>query len=324
MNALLVGFFGEGNLGDEAILQGVLRTLPARQKLLVTAGRHRPISGPRYLPRQGLMAWQRFVRLVPTCRHLWFAGGILQDWSFAGTTFFGLRVLAAHHLGRTPGFWGAGIGPLRSRAARRFVRRVLRCPQPVWLRDQRSIDLYHEITGRTAHLGADWSWALEPVDSPAPAATIQRVGVNLRPWFHDAWSRHVRLLFGNRFQPHEFIGISARPEDLRLMKGIIPEASMLSFERFPELMTAAGGLREGWAMRYHVLLAMLRADIPVIPLPYDDKVRSLCEEAGMILPADPLQAPYTACRPHPEFPARLKTRFNRMREAFLARLETDS
>ncbi len=324
MNSLLVGFFGEGNLGDEAILQGVLQTLPPHRKLLVTAGRHRPITGPQYLPRQGLLAWQRFVRSVPFCRHIWFAGGILQDWSFSGTTFFGLRVLAAHHLGRTPGFWGAGIGPLRSRAARRFVRRVLRCPQPVWLRDQRSVDLYHEITDRTAHLGADWSWALKPADGAAPASMVQRVGVNLRPWCIDAWSRHVSLLLGNRSPTLDIIGVSARPEDLRIMKGVLSEAPMLSFDRFPELLQAARSLREGWAMRYHVLLAMLRADIPVIPLPYDEKVRALCEEAGMILPADPCQAPYTACRPHPEFPTRLAARFTRMREAFLAQLETDS
>ncbi|HNV71137.1 MAG TPA: polysaccharide pyruvyl transferase family protein [Candidatus Ozemobacteraceae bacterium] len=324
MNALLVGFFGEGNLGDEAILQGVLQTLPSSRRLLVTAGRHRPVSGPLYLPRQGLLAWHQFIQSLPTCRHLWFAGGILQDWSFAGTTFFGLRVLAAHHLGRTPGFWGAGIGPLHRRASRRFVKRVLRYPDPVWLRDQQSVDLYHTLTGRQAHLGADWSWALEPTVTPRASAVAGRLGLNLRPWFNPDCEEHVRLLLGNRLQTSSLCGISARPEDSRLIRQMVSGIEIFSFESFSELLSIATHLREGWAMRYHVVLAMLRANLPTIPLPYDEKVRALCEEAGIPLPADPGQAPFVACRPATDFPRRLQQRFQSMRAAFLAELEKDS
>ena len=324
MNALLVGFFGEGNLGDEAILQGVLSTLPPGHRISVTAGNHRQHQGPEYLPRQGLVAWHRFIRELQSSRHIWFAGGILQDWSFEGTTFFGLRVLAAHHLGKPPSFWGAGIGPFHRRSTRRFVSRVLRYPHPVWLRDKHSCDLYHALTGRTANLGADWSWAIPPCVSQQEKIAPGTIGMNLRPWFFNDWQHHLQMLSAGLPAGKPQLGIAARPEDRRLMHRLVPHADIKDCDDFASLIGLSAQLCEGWAMRYHVLLAMLRAGIPVIPLPYDEKVRSLCEEAGISLPVDVRQAPFLACHPRPDFSETLLARFQSMKRAFLAQVASDS
>ncbi len=173
MSLVCVGFFGEGNLGDEAILEGLLTRVPTHRPVYVTAGRH-PLPSSladrvQGLPRRGVAAWPAFLAGLRQADQVVFTGGLLQDWSVDGVAFYALRLLAASLAGRRPSLWGAGLGPLRSAAARAVATRVLRRAHPVWVRDQASADLFQRLTGRAAHLGCDWSWAIpdpDPDDTP--------------------------------------------------------------------------------------------------------------------------------------------------------------
>lgn len=314
MNVLLVGFFGEGNLGDDAILEGIRTCLPPRVSLSVTAGEHSVCKGIKAIRRRGIASWIDFLTALKGSRRVIFSGGILQDWSYEGVTFFALRMIASGIFGRKPSIWGAGLGPLRKAPTKALAAKAIRRVRDVWLRDSDSVNVFREISSGKAHLGADWTWALSPSrksgDQPFPA-----IGLNLRPWFIQTWMENSRIHLADLIQTGETMGISARGEDEKLLKTQFPEIKVLTPADFSSLIDASSSLREGWAMRYHVLLAMLRAGIPVVPLPYDGKVLSLCREAG-VAPNDNHGEDFRARRPNPYFIPALDSRFNAMRRAF--------
>jgi len=382
MDILLTGFFGEGNLGDDAILEGLMRSAPPGTRFRVTAGRHRLPAGPEPLPRRGPGSWIPFLRALRASDVLILTAGTLQDWSFEGVTFPALRLLAARWVGKPVSLWGAGLGPLRRASGRALAARVLRIPFTAWFRDGPSASLYQDLTGRPGRVGADWSWAIpgpathdasEPLTTPGfvgdvgnpggaagaagakgagtvvdtgsawGAGRVGRVarsgevlGLNLRPWF-DADSRPVtrcawpddgpgltgvslqeaaRRAFVDGPRTRVLLGLAARDEDRRLLERLFPHRPVRQPDSFRMLMDLCQGLTEGWAMRYHVLLAMLRMGLPVRPLVYDAKVADLCREAGLgTLPIGTF-AP-SARRPEATFTTRLTGRFEAMRHAFL-------
>ena len=325
MHLLLTGFFGEGNLGDEAMLRGIMTAAGPHVSCFVTAGRL-PLPGPvRRLPRRGITGWIGFLRTLPSVRRVVFLGGILQDWSFEGVTFYALRLMAARLAGKRPGIWGAGLGPLRRPAARALAEKALSGIRTAWLRDEDSRRLFADLTGREASLGVDWSWATpfsaRPCPRDVPPVTEAPLGINLRPWFSPCWEETVRRRLALSQAAGPLLGIAARDEDRRLLTRLLPDLPVRQPADFSDLMSLCATLREGWAMRYHVLLAMLRAGIPVVPLPYDEKARSLCREAGVDDGIDPATE-VPAQRPCAEFLPMMETRFTAMREAFATWLGT--
>lgn len=312
--ALLVGFYGEGNLGDQAILQGIISSIPEPAAFAVTSGVADQTPGVAVTPRRGLCSWLPFLHALKMSSHIVFSGGILQDWTFEGITFYALRLLAARAFGRQIGLWGAGLGPIRSQTARVIVRNTLACADEVWLRDRESLKLYQSFSLRNAKLGADWSWALTKVAKRC-RRSCNFIGLNLRPWFDPKWLQIARNNLGSGRLHDRILGISARNEDTCALKNEFPNIEIAVPKSFEELLGLSDCLKEAWVMRFHVILAMLRSNIPIYPLSYDVKAESICREAGI----DPeIVRPQKASG---SFPVDQAGRFAAMREAFRMFLE---
>jgi len=312
MKVLVVGFFGEGNLGDEAILQGLTASLGRDSRVVVTAGNHLlSVRGFRRVPRRGIASWLPFLACLKECRHVIFAGGIFQDWTVEGVTFYALRLVAASVSGAVPSLWGAGLGPLRNSLARNISGRALRHTGDCWMRDAGSVNLFSLLTGRTANLGTDWSWAIPYV--PGKKAAGHLTAVNIRPWFDEKFRRFAIGRFQQiRLLPDSAIGVAARREDEILLLRTFPGFPVRTPGTFADLMKLGESLTAGYPMRYHVLLAWLRAGVPVVPLCYDDKVRALCQEAGIPTDMGADAFPVVAA---PEFCRQSETRFAEMKAA---------
>ncbi|MBI3038890.1 polysaccharide pyruvyl transferase family protein, partial [bacterium] len=186
MNFLLVGFFGEGNLGDEAILSGITKFIFPPNLLYVTSGTLKKTSDSLLIKRRGVFSWPEYLKTLKAVDRVFFSGGILQDWSLDGVTFFALRLIAARFFKKKPALWGAGIGPLRFGFTLGIAKRSLESVGVAWLRDVSSARLFTALTRKNANLGTDWSWALEPSinNMSSPRSYI---GLNLRPWVEDCW-----------------------------------------------------------------------------------------------------------------------------------------
>lgn len=156
------GYFGCGNLGDDAILLGLLEGLheyDPRIRVLALTGNPR-----RDRRRFGIPCWQRKHPLAVLCAFLrsdvFLCGGgsLLQNVTSRRSLRYYLHLLAfARRMGVRPVLYAAGIGPLYGKQAKRRVRRTLLRADYISVRDAESASFLEAngIPRDRLHVGAD-------------------------------------------------------------------------------------------------------------------------------------------------------------------------
>lgn len=279
MKILISGFFGEDNLGDEAILKSILRQLPDHCETVVTSSR---ILNNRaaIIRRRGLLSWPQFLRAAADSDKAIFTGGILQDWSWEGVTFFALRMIAASTFGCKPSLWGAGLGPLRRLACKKIAKKALSRCEYVWLRDRPSATLFVKLCHRSANIGTDWSWG-QDIEWHEQASDNAPMALNLRQWpFFDHQSRVIKQL---KYVDRKILGIAARNSDIDQIKQVAAKATIIKPDSFTSMSTAFSNCSFALCMRYHAALSAMRSGVALKLVGYDNKVITLAQEAGLPL-----------------------------------------
>ena len=158
---LLCGYYGEHNLGDDALLEAMLDQLPSGLTPLVTAfdqdevqRRHRVET----VPRRSLPA---VLAALGDCRALVLGGGsLLQDaTSFRSLLYYAALISAARLQGKPVLLWAQGLGPLQRRRSRALVRGLLPLVSGITWRDAASAQLGRELGVQARH-GTDAVWSL--------------------------------------------------------------------------------------------------------------------------------------------------------------------
>lgn len=166
MRVLISGYYGFGNLGDEALLSGLTGALRDRgHKAVILSGDPAATS-----TMHGVEARHRTTGLLGGILEsdalISGGGGLLQDGTSARSLRYYLAVIRLARLLRRPVVvYGQSLGPL-SEAGRRRVSRALRGTTAL-LRDEPSIALAGSL-GLEARLVADPALLL-----PAPSAVVR-------------------------------------------------------------------------------------------------------------------------------------------------------
>ncbi len=186
MRAVLCGYYGMGNGGDEALLAALLQMMPDQITPIVLSGnpaetrdRHQVEAIPRKSLSAVVAALQRSDAFI------WGGGSLMQDASSAlNPVYYGGLMLLAQAMGLKTIAWAQGIGPLSQPFSRWLTRTALANCVQVSVRDRNSEALLRQWQ-RPCLLAPDpvWGLAPEPVDGlwnfPAP-----RVAIALRPHKH--------------------------------------------------------------------------------------------------------------------------------------------
>ena len=144
--AILCGYYGMGNAGDEALLVSLLQALPPTVTPIVlsknpteTQSRYRTY-GIQVVDRWDLRAI--FSALRRSQFFLWGGGSLMQDSSSAiSPLYYGGLMKLAQILGLKTIAWAQGIGPLNGRFNRWLTRHVLKRSVLVTVRDRVSYEL---------------------------------------------------------------------------------------------------------------------------------------------------------------------------------------
>jgi polysaccharide pyruvyl transferase CsaB len=310
---LLVGYYGEHNLGDDALLAVLLAQLPGHCSPTVTARdqdevrqRHGVATVDRRRPKAVLAA-------LTHCDVLVFGGGsLLQDTtSFASLLYYAALVAAARLRGRPVLLWAQGLGPLRRRRSRLLVAGLLRLVQGCSWRDAESAALArelgwrprrHQLASAGAGVGSDPVWSLEAPPWSGPGGplvlcfrpTAQLQGQAWRPWL-EALEQLApeRELLWLPFHRHQDRGLldRLRAEEL-LGTALAARSRELAPERLEDALAVCAGSGLVLAMRLHGLILAAVSGAPVAALSYDPKVaaaaRALaCPLADLDRPPDP-------------------------------------
>ena len=155
--AVLCGYYGMGNAGDEALLVSLLQMLPKSVTPIVLSGNPSHTKkqyGVASCPRKSTFAVLN--ALGQSDIFIWGGGSLMQDaTSLASPIYYAGLMALAQQRGLKTIAWAQGIGPLRHSLTRWLTKQVLLGCNGISVRDRASEELLR-------------SWGIEPIVAPDP------------------------------------------------------------------------------------------------------------------------------------------------------------
>jgi polysaccharide pyruvyl transferase CsaB len=292
MRAVLCGYYGKGNGGDEALLASLLQLLPATVTPLVLSGdpaQTRAAYGVEACDRQSAGVVLKALRHSDA--FIWGGGSLIQDATSALSPVYYVGLMGlAQRLGLKTIAWAQGIGPLKRPLTRWMAHQAFAGCTAISVRDSGSAQ---QVTDwhLPMVMAPDPVWALDPKpvpglwDLPAP-----RVAIALRPHplltperlqtlttalvqFQKATQTFVLLI---PFQPAQDLAIA------QLLHAQLSGVSQILTLSDPhQLRGVFEGVELAIAMRFHGLIMAAAADCRCMALSYDPKVSHLMQELEM-------------------------------------------
>jgi polysaccharide pyruvyl transferase CsaB len=284
--AVLCGYYGMGNGGDEALLASLLQMLPSNVQPLVLSANpkateklHQVESSDRY------QVWSLLKALKGADIFIWGGGSLMQDATSArNPIYYGGLMGLASGMGLKTIAWAQGIGPLDRRLSRWVTKRAFRTCDRISVRDNGS-----------AKLLADWQipcivapdpvWALK--SEPMPnlwSRHAPRIAVMLRSHplltstkltcliqalsdLQKATDAHILLI---PFQPTKDGAIAQQ------IHTVLGEKSEVIIQTNPRILKGIfHGVEMAIAMRFHGLIMAAAEGCRCSAISYDPKVSRL-------------------------------------------------
>lgn len=309
MRVLLSGYYGFGNLGDEALLEVIVRRIRARFPEVevevlsaspsLTAAAYGVIGTARW-PWKSVRAAVERADVV-----LSGGGGLLQNaTSLRSLLYYAGIVRAGIRAGRATMIFAQSVGPL-DRLGRLVVSRFCRGLRRATVRDERSRELLHALVPDTPiERTADPVFLYDPEASETDlsaeglgpeSGAYAVVSVRKIPAFKEgatAIARAVDRLAQEHGVRSAFLPLGGATdaevstEIIRTCRSapvLLPECSLA------KAAAILRGARVAIGMRLHALVLAARFGVPFLAIAYDPKVTALCDE--MEYPLAPLWTP---------------------------------
>ncbi len=354
---LVSGYYGCGNVGDEAILAGLVdgfRELAPKVELVVLSGDPEATSaehGVIAVPR-GLRSARHQARLADLV--ISGGGGLLQDVTSWRSPLYYLAVMHfARRAGRPVAFIGQSIGPLRRASIRAAARRVLAGVDVVSVRDRHSVEVLQELgLARSPEVTADLAFLLPPPTAAEISSAQEKAGlaeleavphaaIALRPVPGRGTQSDLATRLGAAIA-EACEGAELRPLLLPMQPSLdasFAQRAAAAMECDCHVIAAELTVREALGlvascrmligMRLHALVFAALAAVPPVAISYDPKVDGLMEQLGLApatgvahLDTERLAAgARRAVVEHDEIAARLATRTPQLRAGALRNVE---
>lgn len=292
MRAVLCGYYGKGNGGDEALLATLLQMLPSHVEPLVLSA-----NPAQTQKRYGVAACDRKTpnTILPALFQsdvlIWGGGSLMQDaTSAASPLYYGGLMALAQKLKLKTIAWAQGIGPLQRPFSRWLSHRTFAGCHAVSVRDRRSAAFLSDWQVPFT-LAPDPVWALDAVpvpglwDLPAP-----RVAVSLRshPQLNAtrlACLTQALINFQAATQTCILLVPFQQSQDLAIAQSIqsqlVGPNQIFCLEDPKALKGLFRGVEMALAMRYHGLIMASAEGCRCFAISYDPKVSQLMTELAM-------------------------------------------
>lgn len=296
---LVIGGYGYRNVGDEAILAGLLTTLGG-QRVTVVSRAPAETTAMHGVPAVGV---GEALGALRRHRTLLVGGGGLfgRDMGRMGRLLpaFGLLARA---LGLRLVVDGVGVDADMRGPNRALVRALLRAAGSVTVRDEASARVLREweieavvaddLSARMAPASSRIGRSLlrasgvderKPVVGLCLTAVDERIGRAAAAAVTDLAARYpdLQLCFIPMSQ-HPFVGTHNDLLLARSLQAAVPRLRIVEGTHHPATILSLFGMLDAVvAMRYHAYLFADRASVPLIPITYADKCASWLAERGM-------------------------------------------
>lgn len=285
---VLSGYYGYGNLGDDALYEVLTGALAAAgcEEIVVPAGDAAllppcPVATPvgRFDRRRITAAFRAGAVLISG------GGGLLQDQtSFRSLGYYLALMRLARACRRPYAVAFCSLGPLRRRLSRGLVASALRRATAVVVRDSGSQRLAADLGTPAERLccAPDLAFALAP---PA-AEPDDSIALCLRPTRHTdrvcaavgEWLDHLPADTPVRFVPFAC-------DDEAVGRRLAVDRPLLHTVRRPNsvraLLDELAGARLVVAERFHAAVLAVRLGLPCVVIEYDPKVTGLAADLSL-------------------------------------------
>ncbi len=160
--AVLCGYYGMGNAGDEALLVSLLQMLPESVEPIVLSGDPQTTKksyGVASYHRKSTFAILKILQQSDV--FIWGGGSLMQDsTSLTSPIYYAGLMALAQQKGLKTIAWAQGIGPLKNSITRWLTKQVLLACDAVSVRDTASEELLS-------------NWQIEPIIAPDPVWALQ-------------------------------------------------------------------------------------------------------------------------------------------------------
>lgn len=305
------GSYGGMNLGDEAILEGILRRLRATVSAEITVFTRNPDDTlsrhdvERAVPVRELNRREIAPEIERLDLLVLGGGGILYD---RDAETYLREVFLAHDFGVPVVVYAISAGPLGTSSARRAVRDALNAAAVVTVRDKQGYRLLEDVgVSNEIHLTADPAFLIEPEELSEDALRSEGVeldrhlvGFSVRepgPAAPDIDPEEYYALLANAadFMVERYdadvVFVPMEKADVQHSHAVV--AHMQNSERAEilrrrysprQVLHLMGRLDLAVGMRLHFLIFAALQGTPCVALPYASKVSGLLEDLGMETP----------------------------------------
>jgi polysaccharide pyruvyl transferase CsaB len=310
------GSYGGLNLGDEAILESMVRQLRASVPAEITVFTRdaddtlRRHDVDHAVPIRGMTREEARAEVEKLDLLILGGGGILYD----RDTELYLREVALAHEAQVPVVvYAVSAGPLNDPNNRKLIARHLNRAAAITVRDRQTMKLLEEAgVQREIVLTADPALLLEPDPIPADALTREGldtqhrlIGFSVRepgPAAPDIDVEHYHALLANtadfmvaRLDANVvFVPMELKKQDVQHSHAVVARmqyaqrATVLKGEyTSPQMLALMGQFQFCVGMRLHFLIFAALRSIPFVALPYASKVEGFLQDLDM--PTPPLK-----------------------------------
>ena len=290
--AIICGYYGQGNAGDEALLLAILARLPQHiQPLVLSAnpGKTSQDYGVVCYSRKDIIK-QIFV-LGKDDSFIWGGGSLIQDITSIKSPLYYLSLMFLAQLkGLKTIAYAQGIGPIKTPLINWLTKIILQKCDRVSVRDKASAKLLEDWKIKYL-IAADPVWALpSKMNSNLDLLPYPRIAVNLRS-HHLLTTDKIAVLakalkqLQKQIQANIILVPFQRSQDLSVCEEIAQQLSsnyqIIYLENPQELKGLWQEIDMMIGMRLHSIIMAASEKCPCFALSYDPKVSNLMQEVGI-------------------------------------------
>lgn len=300
---VLAGYFGRGNLGDDAILLGFTNGIKdLNYDITAIAGNPATVSREYGIPGIGHLDLKAIQEAIENSDALVFPGGsIFQDvTSVRSVAYYANLIKIAKKAGKKVVMLGQGVGPLDRFMGKRLALGALQAADIIAVRDRDSVQTLKDLgVNGVSRVTADMAFLLpEPEREEGQrqfgVGDMKSVGISARPAGKDKNKAVINLfsellykLFENGWVPSmiEMDRELDRPLLDKIGKvhgGKVPEIRGLTHPR--DLQRRLQRMDAIIGMRLHAGILGATVGVPAYMVSYDPKIRSFSNMMGFSAP----------------------------------------
>jgi polysaccharide pyruvyl transferase CsaB len=287
--AVISGYYGFENFGDEISLQVIVNTLKDSGINITVLS-----SKPDLTALENSVSSFYTFNVLDIVKQIFVAdvlisggGSLLQDKTSQKSFFYYIFVImVAKLLGKKVIIFSQGLAPLKNKFSELILSVILKQTDYISLRDDESKN-YAQSLGAKPKTFADAVWALGKSNTLRHSKLV----VQLRQWekLSDEKIAVLAKLIAQKYNSHKIEILSLQDEkDLEVcqklhnaFKNHKIDAKVLHSLSTKEISEAIASAKSIIAMRYHACLIGLKQGLNILALSYDEKVTNLAKEFNL-------------------------------------------